>query len=134
VYGRGFFPFAEPIALEAGDRVEVALRADLTGADYVWSWTTTVWREGGEPGVRLQQSTFYGGPMSADRIRRRATGFTPVLSSDGEIDAAILHAMMAGQCTVEQIAGRLMQQFPQHFQSRAQAAARVSDLAERYSR
>ncbi len=135
VYGRGFFPFSEPISVPADDLVEVAIRANLAGAEYIWSWTTTVYRgQATEPVVRLEQSTFFGGPLSMDRVRKRAAGFTPVLTDDGEIDAAILHSMMAGRCSVDQIAGRVMEQFPQRFLSRSEALARVSDLAERYGR
>ncbi|MBM2812538.1 MAG: Methyltransferase type 12, partial [Chloroflexi bacterium] len=36
IYGSAFFPFSEPLAVDAGDVISVDLRADLVGDDYVW--------------------------------------------------------------------------------------------------
>jgi protein arginine N-methyltransferase 1 len=133
VYGRAFLPFSEPIAVEAGDRVTVTLRADLSGGEYVWTWNTDAYRGSVEqPHLQLRQSTFFGGPLSRDRIRKRDGEFAPALNADGEVDAAILRAM-TGRCSVDQITNHLMEQFPQRFRTRIEAQTRVSDLAERYS-
>lgn len=42
VYGRGFFPFLEPIPLNAGDMIHLTLQANLIEDDYVWQWHTRV--------------------------------------------------------------------------------------------
>jgi protein arginine N-methyltransferase 1 len=134
VYGAGFFPFSTPIDLEAGDRLTVALRADLLGADYIWTWDTTAYgHDADRPGVQLHQSTFFGGPLPLEKVRKRAGGYTPVLNEEGEIDAAVLRAM-TGSCPLEAIVSQVLEQFPGRFRSRAEALARVSDLSERYSR
>src|SRR5262249_37404521 len=49
ICGQGFFPWVHPVPLAAGDVVEVNLRADLVGADYVWGWDSRV-RVGGAAG------------------------------------------------------------------------------------
>src|SRR5439155_9579798 len=42
VYGRGFFPWPDPVELARGDVVRVSLRANLTGEDYIWCWNTSI--------------------------------------------------------------------------------------------
>ncbi len=61
VYGSAFFPWPEPVELEAGDRVDVDLRAQLAGEEYVWSWTSSIHRQGRRI-EEFQQSTFFGQP------------------------------------------------------------------------
>ena len=61
VYGSAFFPWPEPVELEAGDRVDVDLRAQLAGEEYVWSWSTSIRRQGHRI-EEFQQSTFFGQP------------------------------------------------------------------------
>jgi hypothetical protein len=133
VYGTGFFPFPEPVEVHSGDRVIVKLRADLVGVEYVCTWDTTVFRAGeDDPDRSFHQSTFFGGPMAIDRVRKRAANHRPALNADGEIDAAILRAM-TGKCPVDAITTQLLERFPDRFRSRAEALSRVSDLSERYS-
>jgi len=133
VYGTGFFPLSEPIDVVPGDRVTVTLRADLIGGEYITSWETAAFRgDAGTAHVRLSQSTFFGGPMPMEKIRKRAAAHTPVLNDDGEVDAAILSAMTGGQA-VEVIATDILERFPDRFRTRAEALARVGDLSERYS-
>lgn len=71
LYGLAFLPWPLPVALAADDRVEVSLRADPVGGDYVWTWNTSI--AGAEP-RRFAQSTFAGAPLSRERIRRLAIG------------------------------------------------------------
>lgn len=133
VYGTGFFPFSEPIAVNAGDSLTVTLRSDLIGGEYISTWDTEAYRCGSDrPHTRLSQSTFFGGPLSIEKVRKRAAAHSPVLNADGELDAAILRAM-TGNCSVDAIVGRIFDQYPTRFRSRGEAMARVSDLSERYS-
>jgi protein arginine N-methyltransferase 1 len=71
LYGLAFLPWPEAVALEAGTAVDVRLRADLVGGEYVWTWTTTI---DGAPPRRFTQSTFAGGPLSRARIQRLQSG------------------------------------------------------------
>ena len=112
----------------------MALRADLVGSEYIFTWDTSGYSDGSaNPHVRLRQSTFFGGPLALEKVRKRAGGYTPILNPDGDIDAAILRAM-TGQCSVNEIVTHVLEQFPGRFPSRSDALTRVSDLSERYSR
>jgi protein arginine N-methyltransferase 1 len=42
VYGRGFFPFAEPIPLVAGDTILLEIEAKLGEDGYLWRWRTRI--------------------------------------------------------------------------------------------
>lgn len=46
IYRQGFFPFEQPVEVEAGDVATIRLRAVLTGDAYAWSWQTRVERDG----------------------------------------------------------------------------------------
>ena len=62
IYGQGFFPFAKPINVASGDRVDVRLEARLIGDHYVWRWN--------------DQSTLLGVPFSTSELRKRAKTHT----------------------------------------------------------
>jgi protein arginine N-methyltransferase 1 len=135
IYGSAFFPLEQPVALEAGDRVQVALRADLVGEDYVWSWNTTI-TGGGSPGcvkARFAQSTFHGEFRSPDTLRRGAANFVPRLGEDGEIERFVL-TRMDGQTSLEEISRALAEKYPGRFPSWQDALSRVAELSRRYSR
>ena len=71
IYGVGLFPFSQPVAIAAGERIELRLAADLVRDGYVWRWDTEVFA-----GTRLKasfkQSTFYGVPLSQAQLRKSA--------------------------------------------------------------
>jgi protein arginine N-methyltransferase 1 len=130
-YGRAFFPFADALEVTASDRVVVELTADRHGADYAWTWTSMLYQgDAAEPTTTLHQSTLLAQPL--DRVRKRDASHVPLLNVEGAIDAAILQAMN-GDATLSEIATELTTRFADRFRSRADALARVSDLAERYS-
>ena len=91
IYGNMFFPFPEPVAVAMGSRVDIALRADLIGEDYVWRWDTTITDPSSSVSpLRYKQSTLYGTPLSPSKLRKRATTHVPTLSDQGEMDHFIL--------------------------------------------
>lgn len=55
VYGNAFFPWQQPVAIAADDRIDMLLRADLVDDDYFWRWDTVVTR-GGREIARFAQS------------------------------------------------------------------------------
>jgi hypothetical protein len=69
-----FFPWLEPIHLEAGDLVAVSMQARLINDDYVWSWNSRVTANGGAERVKasFRQSTFLGEPISLDALKKSA--------------------------------------------------------------
>ena len=126
IYGHAFFPWPEPLALAAGDTVEISVEAAFTGGDYVWRWDTRAL------GVRHRQSTFLGEPLSVARMRRRAADFEPALGEEALIDLAILESMRAGG-KLGDIASGLQARHPARFARWEDALARVGDVSERYS-
>src|SRR5215813_5744863 len=76
IYGTGFFPFSEPLQLRTKDRVAITLSADLIEDEYVWRWETQVSSpDGSEPRVSFKQSSFFGVPLSAKQLQKRADSF-----------------------------------------------------------
>jgi hypothetical protein len=63
VYGHLLFPWLEPVPVNVGDRVSVAIVASPSDSDYVWTWDSVV-AEGatGREKARFRQSTFFGDP------------------------------------------------------------------------
>lgn len=134
IYGMAFFPWPKEVALEEGDTVSVALRADLVGDDYVWGWHSRVAGAGsGAPKAEFRQSTFQGKPLSPESLRRVADSYRPDLGEDGQIDRFILERM-DGQRSLGEIAGELAERYPARFRSARDALTRVGELSEKYSR
>jgi type I protein arginine methyltransferase len=135
IYGQAFFPLSQPLALDAGDTISVALRADLVGEDYQWTWETRVVGRD-EPGrcrTTFRQSTFLGVPRSMDRLKKKHAGHVPTLKEDGQIDRLILERM-DGATPLGDIAGEILDRFPSRFSRWEEALGRVGDLSERYGR
>jgi type I protein arginine methyltransferase len=116
VYGQAFFPLQAPIGLEPGDRIEVQLRANLVGSDYLWSWDTKVSTPGSEGVTKADyhQSTFYGAPLDPEKLRRREAGFVPRVEQVIEIDRLCL-SLIDGSTGLGDIARQVTSRFPQHF-------------------
>lgn len=132
IYRTGFFPWMEPVALRAGDVVEVDLQARYVGNEYVWVWNTIVRRTDGSR-VEFRQSTLRSRPAAPRSLRKRAHDFTPALDEDGRIDLAIL-GMMDGAAPLEQIAREVQRRFPQAFDAWEDALSRVGRLSQTYAR
>ena len=133
IYGQGFLPWLEPVALEAGQEIEVDLHADPVGGDYVWRWDTKIAALGGRAARSFQLSTFQGAQFTADRLRKRATDFVPALSESGKAELWLLEAM-CGSMPMQDIAQAAAERFPKVFRGRDDAFRRVSFLAEKFSR
>lgn len=134
VYGQGFFPLQEPVALAAGDTVTVALRADLAGGDYTWQWRTRVHAQGEADRVKadFRQSTFFGAPLSLASLRKRGAGYRPVLDKAGQVDRLML-SLMDGQATLDEIARRALQEFPGRFAGWSEALTRAGELSVQHA-
>jgi protein arginine N-methyltransferase 1 len=134
VYSQLFFPFTEPVPVQAGEIVAVDLRARLVDDNYVWQWTTEWTPSGPERGkrVRYQQSTFFGGPVSPDRLRRSEQGHRPVLNAEGRLERTVLEGMTGGLTLVE-LSRQIAAAHPQRFANEKEALAYVSELAVRFS-
>ena len=133
IYRQVFYPWPEPVVLAAGDVVAVALSANPVGEDYIWRWDTCVRTPAGLRKAEFQQSTFFGAPLTPERLQKRASDYVPSLGLEGDIERFIL-ARMDGASSLELIARQAAERFPQRFARWEDALVRVSDLSERYSR
>lgn len=133
ICGSLFFPFMSPVEVAEGDRVSIAVRADLVREHYVWSWETVVGDESGHRKAEFHQSTFYGAPLSQVRLRQRAADdFVPLLNGEGEVDRMILE-MMDGRTPLREIAERLSAEFPSQFARWEEVLPRVAWLSLKYT-
>lgn len=69
-YSNFFFPWSEPVAIEAGDEIAVYLRADLCDEKYMWTWQSTVRTActKSDDGIKAKykQSTFAAKPFLSE--------------------------------------------------------------------
>jgi protein arginine N-methyltransferase 1 len=133
IYGQAFFPWPEAVPLREGDIADVELRADTVAGDYVWSWNSTVLRQGAPDGAvaRFRQSTFLGEPIALKKLRRSADRYVPQLNEEGQIDLFALQLMTGGR-SVADIAASLQEQFPARFPDLRKALARAGKLSTDY--
>ena len=133
IYGQALFPLERPVKVHAGDGVAVRFEAQLAGEDYAWRWETNITpSDGGAPSVAFQQSTVRSVPASISRLRRREASYRPRVGTDGAIDDFVL-SRMDGTATLSEIAGQLMNRFPERFADEKSALDGVARLSERYS-
>lgn len=133
VYGQGFLPWLEAVALEPGQEIEVELHADPVGGDYIWRWDTMIPAHNGRPERVFHQSTFQGAQFTAEALRRRAADYVPVLLEAGHAEHWLLEAM-DGVTPLQEIARAAAERFPAVFRRQDDAFRRVAILAERFSR
>ena len=133
VYGQGFLPWLEPVALETGEEIRVELHADPVGGDYVWRWETWIAGRQGRDAKHFRQSTFFGAGLSPSALRKRSADFVPTLSEAGQAERWILQAM-DGNTPLQEIAVRAAAQFPHVFARVEDAFSKVGELTERLSR
>jgi protein arginine N-methyltransferase 1 len=132
VYGQRFFPWPEPVLLEAGQEIQVSLHADLVGEEYIWRWETKINARVGRA-YHFQQSTFHGANFTPESLRRRAADFIPSLSEEGQADRWLLQAM-DGETSLQEMAQAAAACFPTIFPRWEDALHRATELAGRLSR
>ena len=133
IYRRMFFPWPEPVGLAEGQEVAVELSANLVGEDYVWRWTADIAGRAGTPSKRFEQSSFFGAPVTPERLHRRAAGFVPSLGEEGQAERFIL-GLIDGRTSLEVIARRAAEKFPKLFKCWEDALTRAAKVAEQHRR
>lgn len=135
VYGNAFFPFSYPLELVSGDEVAVTISADLVGDDYIWRWNTRVVNKHLPEPLKntFKQSSFFGAPLAAARLRKLAASHVPSLNDEGVIEQFIL-SLMDGKTALDEIAHQLTTLYPIQFATYNSALDHVSELAQKYSR
>jgi protein arginine N-methyltransferase 1 len=133
IYGNAYFPWPEPVELEAGDTVSASLKADVIGGEYLWTWETRICRAAGRAKLHFKQSDFFALPWSLAKLLKQSTTHVPALNDEGRIDRLILQ-MMDEENSLEDIARHLESRFPGRFAGWREALTRVGELSSRYSR
>ena len=133
IYGTAFFPWSRPTAVHRGDDVTVRLRANLVDGDYVWRWgaRVTPTRSTSEGGSTFSQSTFHAVPLSKRKLRARAGDFKPTLNEDGRFARYVLDLMNA-ELSLEEIATRVNEEFPDRFTRPSEALDDIGELSLKY--
>lgn len=133
VYGCGFFPLLEPVAIVRGDSISLDIGAELIGSHYQWTWHTRIHAGDDSQAIKadFEQET------NADNTLERATVHESILNSrpsrneTGDIDRFIL-GRMNGRNTIDQIAGQVLAKYPNRFRTRREAQLYVNSLSQEY--
>lgn len=133
IYGHVFLPWLEPLSLCQGEICSIELRARLVGNDYVWQWETSLPNVAERKQVRFVQSSFHGSLFPPSMLRKRATGYVPVLSEAGLAERWILQAM-DGKRALQDIAAEAARLFPHIFRRTDDAFGLAAEIAEKFSR
>lgn len=135
VYGRGFFPLLEPVPVEKGDAINLAIHADLVDGQYIWRWDTLIMGRDDPHAVKAdyKQSTFDSMSLDIKQLQKRVPSFQPALSEAGQIDQFIL-SKMKGRTSLERIAQQVHRRFRSHFKTEQESLSHVCNLSQQYSR
>ena len=133
VYGQLLLPWLEPRVIEEGQEILVTLHANLVGKNYLWRWETELAGRDGSNKVHFQQSTFEGTNVSSRTLRRHAVDHIPVLTVEGEAERFLLGAM-DGCASLEEIAKKAAERFPEVYSSHQDALQHARELTRKFSR
>jgi protein arginine N-methyltransferase 1 len=132
IYGSLFLPWTEPVSLTEGQRVRVELDATLTESDYHWRWHTQIESDSGRA-RRFEQSQFAGAVLSVARLNSSASDYVPELSPEGRLHRRTLE-LIDGTSSLEDIARRLVTEFPDRFARWPQALTYAAKRSQEHSR
>lgn len=131
VYGQLLLPFAQPIEIGAGDRLEVELRSDRMRDDYIFTWRSRLYHNGDEaPALTLRQSNFDALPIES--VTKRSESFVPEISFVGRATGRAI-ALLADGLSVGDAAGTILREFPELGFDDNRALAFTADLSQQYS-
>jgi len=125
VYDAAWFPLAQPVSVQPGDRVTIRMRATHDGGEYVWSWEVECRPQSGAASA-VQRGTDLGTRLlSPERRARRAATAVPTRDTAVDLHAAIL-ARVDGRRSLAEIAAALRRDAPTRFAEERDALAFVS--------
>ena len=127
---QAYLPIASPVAVAAGDRIDVGLR--ILPDEVVVAWTVTVRPMNGEP-VSFTQSTLHGMLLDAADIRMTDPRCHPALTERGAARRTTLD-LCDGTHTLAEIEAEVFERHRPLFASAAEAAAFVGEVVTRYTR
>ncbi|HYT66967.1 MAG TPA: 50S ribosomal protein L11 methyltransferase [Vicinamibacterales bacterium] len=127
---QAFLPVGTPVAVAAGDRIDVTMR--ILPDDVQVSWTVTVRPRTGEP-VTLTHSTLNGMLIDAADVHRTHPAYRPALTERGVARQSVLD-LCDGSRTLAEIESEIYAKHRPLFSSSADAAAFVGEVVTRYTR
>ena len=133
-YRTRFFPLPEPVTVSKGAEIELRLRANLVGSDYLWRWDTTVLDPSStaQPPTCFKQSTFMPEVISKNALHRQAGDFRPKLNDEARELAFVLGHMQQAN-TLQQISHAFAAEFPARYTSALDAFNRVAEISVKYA-
>jgi type I protein arginine methyltransferase len=131
VYGSAFFPFHQPVHVMEGDLAAVDIKTVLIDEEYTWRWNTKITSQDNVVRAKFEQSTFYGSIFSPEHLRKRQPGYLPKLNSGGLLERFILMEM-DGKNSIEIIAKKAYEIFPDCFTSLEEAIKKIGDVSQKY--
>jgi protein arginine N-methyltransferase 1 len=134
IYGQAVLPWPEPLQVNPGDTVTVAISARLVGSEYIWRWDTQLVCKNSpnEAKPPIRQSTFFGSDLSLPELRTSAAQFQPKLNEDGLIHRRVLW-LMEGSMSLEAIARELVKDFPKRFPRPQDAFNLVASISRTFA-
>jgi protein arginine N-methyltransferase 1 len=135
IYDSLFFPWPQPVLLASGQIICIGLEAKLVEEDYIWRWTTRIQSPGGSSAspIQFEQSELSGAVLSAAKLHKTAADYVPVLSEEGRLRRRTFE-LMDGKASLEEIARRLEQEFPQRFPGWQQALSYAGAVSKEYTK
>lgn len=127
---QAYFPMASPVAVAAGDRIDVGLR--ILPDEIVVAWTITVQPMNGQP-VSFTHSTLQGMLLDAADVRMTDPRYRPALTERGIARRTTLE-LCDGTRTLADIEAEVFSRHRPLFASAAEAAAFVAEVVTRYTR
>jgi type I protein arginine methyltransferase len=131
VYGHAFLPLLSPVEVDSGNTAEVLLAASLSAGKYVWRWQTTI-AENGKTKAEHRQSSAPGVPVWRGLLERSSSSYRPRRNREAEVLRFVLE-LMDGNLTIEEVASRLSEEFPQRFSDARQSLEYVIRQAQERS-
>ncbi|MFT3925904.1 MAG: 50S ribosomal protein L11 methyltransferase [Myxococcales bacterium] len=131
VYANMSLPLSQPLSVQPGDTLKVRLLSSDIGGTYHLSWWTSLIR-GGQTLSSFQQSDFLSEPLVLDRFKQRLPNHMPKLERRAEIVRQILDGAHAG-LSLGQIAAKLMENFPDRFESTTAALEHAANAFELFN-
>lgn len=135
IYGQAFFPWLEPVAIAAGDRITCEIKANLIGEKYIWQWNSQVTTKG-KIKANFQQSTFNAQLLDPEALKRRSLDYIPQLNEEGQLLHFILNTIHnSGDRNIDlkEISRQCATIFPERFPTGKNALNQVRDAIENYS-
>lgn len=135
VYGMALILLTEPVAIAAGDLIELDLLGTLVSGQYVWQWQTEIF-DGSDRSLsksKFRQSTFDGAFLAVEQLRKKASNYVPEISVEGKVDRFVLN-LLDGKTSLEEISRRLTAEFPDQYPTLNDALGWVGKISMKYSR